>query len=249
MKRKNIAILALLLVSIVFFPKCVSAYTFSGWKQYSGIWYYYEYGNMKTGWIKDNGIWYYLNNDGSMAKGWKYINNIWYYFCSDGSMKTGWIKDKGKWYYMDSDGAMKHNCMINKYYLSSNGEWIEKPYDYSIEKNFYNLGENNIKIKITNNTDEFLNVYYYLNIEKNVDGKWVKLDNIENKSEVMPDVMPYDIISAKQTSYIEVNLKGLKDFNSLTKGKYRIIRQYELDYRYTDYKVDSGYFTYEFELK
>jgi len=98
----------------------------SGWKDISGVWYYFNsIGKMNTGWIFDKETWYYNNNSGEMQKGWIKNNNNWYYLNNSGAMQTGWIKDNGKWYYADSLGKMKTGTVnINgkTYYFNNSGE-------------------------------------------------------------------------------------------------------------------------------
>ncbi|MCR5794838.1 MAG: hypothetical protein K6G61_05790 [Solobacterium sp.] len=78
-----------------------------GWRKISNKWYYFsKKGIMVTGWQKISDKWYYFNSSGVMVTGWQKIGKKWYYFSSKGIMTTGWKQLSGKWYYFDKDGVM-----------------------------------------------------------------------------------------------------------------------------------------------
>lgn len=93
-----------------------------GWRQESGIWYYYYNGSRFTGWVQDGGVWYLVTP--AMAKGWYRVNGVWYYFKPSGAMLTGWLGQGGKWYFLKGSGAMAtgwHQVGGTWYYFSGGG--------------------------------------------------------------------------------------------------------------------------------
>ncbi len=75
-------------------------------------------------WKHDSTGWWYTNGN-SYDTGWNNIGGKWYYFDNSGYMKTGWVQDGGLWYYLHQDGSMAHDTVIDNYYLSSTGAWID----------------------------------------------------------------------------------------------------------------------------
>jgi len=79
----------------------------NGWKEESGIWYFYKDNEKQKNWIQDKDSWYYLG--------------------VDGKMRTGWIKDNDNWYYLNTDGTMAVNTTIDNCYLNEKGVIEETP--------------------------------------------------------------------------------------------------------------------------
>ncbi len=86
-----------------------------------------NYGNIVdgTGWIKDeySGEWYYFS-DGEMKTGWIQDGSNWYYLKADGTMATGWVEDDTGWYFLDDNGCMESNDTEGGYHLNSSGKMI-----------------------------------------------------------------------------------------------------------------------------
>ena len=89
----------------------------TGWKQISGIWYYFREespcGIMAADAVYNiKGKIYHFNKDGSLDEShnkWVHIDygDNWAYLGDDGTGVTGWKKISGKWYYFDTyDGLM-----------------------------------------------------------------------------------------------------------------------------------------------
>lgn len=100
-----------------------------GWNKINNSWMMLdENGGIAKGWHKDTtGLWYMLGDEGKMKTGWYKDNDgSWYLLGSNGAMKTGWAKDSdGKWYYMNEHGVMLHDTYVDKYYIGSNGAWVQ----------------------------------------------------------------------------------------------------------------------------
>ena len=65
-----------------------------------------------------------MNPVGASAA-WEKNNKGWWY--KEGtSQATSWREIDGKWYSFYSNGYMAQNCWIGKYYLSSDGSWLNK---------------------------------------------------------------------------------------------------------------------------
>lgn len=83
-----------------------------GWKEISGIWYYFDplTGKMQDGWILVDGKWYFLKTDtanwGKMAQGWTWVDGYCYFLKDNGTMAT---EEK------TPDG----------YSISANGQWVQ----------------------------------------------------------------------------------------------------------------------------
>lgn len=122
---------------------------FSGWKQYSGKWYYGSGGALASGWRSVSGKWYYfhkttramltgvvqvsgkyyfLGSDGAQRTGWQKSGGYWYYFgASGGAACIGWKKIGGTWYYFKSNGRMVMGTYTidgTRYRFASSGAWI-----------------------------------------------------------------------------------------------------------------------------
>lgn len=111
----------------------------SGWKQFGGVWYYFDEngcahagwlddsgswcyfdksGALQTGWIYVDGSWYYANASGRMETGWLYVGGAWYYANASGRMETGWLYDGGSWYYFSES-----SCAMQTGWIDVNGTW------------------------------------------------------------------------------------------------------------------------------
>jgi glucan-binding YG repeat protein len=121
-------------------------WTYSGWVNEDGKWYYYdpetgttrigwhevegkryfmdEAGAMQVGWVDVSGTWYYMNDYGIMQTGWKLIKDKWYYLDEKGAMQIGWELLNGKWYYLSTNGSMVTGWFLEKdkwYFFEANG--------------------------------------------------------------------------------------------------------------------------------
>ena len=90
-----------------------------GWKQFDGVWYYFdENGCAHAGWLDDNGAWYYFDKSGALQTGWIYVDGSWYYANDSGRMETGWLYDGGSWYYFSES-----SCAMQTGWIDVNGTW------------------------------------------------------------------------------------------------------------------------------
>ena len=79
-------------------------------------------------WKKDENGWWYKNSDGTYPKNqWKKIDGKWYHFDENGYIQTGWYKEGDYYYYLKKDGSMACDEYVvdGKYYIDSNGHWVE----------------------------------------------------------------------------------------------------------------------------
>lgn len=204
----------------------------TGWLNFGGDFYFLkDDGSMVTGWINLNNNWYYMNESGVMKTGWQKINGTWYFMLESGVMKTGWLKDSGGWYYLNQDGAMVFNTAIDGYYLGADGAWIEgvsgndttqgeanlKDVIMKTEKSTYELGTNEVKVYITNNSKK--EVYYGLQyeIERLENNNWVR---VPFKEEPVFIEIAYIIEPGK----IGEQVIALDNLEQLTSGKYRVVK-------------------------
>ena len=111
----------------------------SGWKQFDGVWYYFdENGCARAGWLDDNGAWYYFDKSGALQTGWIDVDGSWYYASDSGRMETGWIYAGGAWYYANASGRMEtgwlydggswyyfseSSCAMQTGWIDVNGTW------------------------------------------------------------------------------------------------------------------------------
>lgn len=106
-----------------------------GWKQFGGVWYYFdENGCARAGWLDDNGAWYYFDKSGALQTGWIDVDGSWYYANDSGRMETGWIYAGGAWYYANASGRMETGWFASGdawYWFDGNGamatgwQWID----------------------------------------------------------------------------------------------------------------------------
>lgn len=135
----------------------------SGWKQYSGKWYYAQsngvlysdtvkyignsqfgfdcYGVMYSNHFKYNGKYYLPDADGYIWRnGWKYRDGTWYFSRNDGSLYTDGIFDiNGEKYGFSYDGKMQTNAFSigDKHYCAdSSGAVFSQGWQY-IESSWY----------------------------------------------------------------------------------------------------------------
>ena len=99
----------------------------SGWKDVYGDYYYFNGdGRYEKSWVIDN---YYLDENGvwDTTPGWKYDSSIdeWRYVNSKGyAPRNEWMLIDGKYYFFEAwGGAMTKNCVIDEYFVNSNGQW------------------------------------------------------------------------------------------------------------------------------
>lgn len=106
--------------------------TSAAWiKNYYGNWSYTEGDGYATGWRQISGIWYFFDDIGEMRTGWIQNGDKWYYMDLDGAMQTGVIQIEGKIHLFSQSGAMqKGKCIINgKFYdFDDNGVFIGNDY-------------------------------------------------------------------------------------------------------------------------
>ncbi len=111
----------------------------SGWKQFGGVWYYFdENGCAHAGWLDDSGSWCYFDKSGALQTGWIYVDGSWYYANASGRMETGWLYVGGAWYYANASGRMEtgwlydggswyhfseSSCAMQTGWIDVNGTW------------------------------------------------------------------------------------------------------------------------------
>jgi hypothetical protein len=202
MKRKNlikIVVFTLGVISIAsIMPKGIEAKAdiTNGWNNYSGNWYYYENGEVKSGWFVDNGKWYVADENGVMKMGWYNAGGEWYFLGSDGSMKTGWIRDGSKWYYMENNGPMKKGWIktgSNWYYLNNDGSMKTGWLEYN-GKWYYLLDTGSMAVNTTVNGYRF-----------DANGWWLR--DIKADQEATEIINSKNIIKKADSNYIN-NITG-----------------------------------------
>jgi len=112
-----------------------NTYTADGWEKINGEWYRFDKnGWMQTGWVKDGGKWYSLMETGTLQGAMRtecfyYASDgNTYYLKSSGAMATGWLKVYENWHYFYASGRMARSEIVGgKYYIDSNGYWINHP--------------------------------------------------------------------------------------------------------------------------
>jgi len=219
----------------------------ANWKQNSNGWWNTEGSSWSIGWKEIDEKWYYFGQDGYMVHdttidGYKLgSDGAWIeialntppqtwgdYKSGSDSFNTGWKLINGKYYYFDFDGARVHDKTVDSYYLGADGAWVTtqgksnlQDFTMKTEKSSYELGTDNIKVYITNNTnlesvygtryevDKFQsNEWYYLDFAKDAD--FTDIAAIQNPQSTGPD---------------NCKLSKLQDFKNLTPGKYRIVKE------------------------
>ncbi len=157
---------------------------FTGWKQLSDKWYFFNAGgSMNTGWLLDNGARYYLDSDGSMATGWQDLNGQYYYMdASSGQMATGWKDINGKRYFLQDNGVMATGWLDQdgkRYYLNNDGSMAAGWHTDGSNK--YYMAEDGA---VSTGWKQLDNIWYYFNPNGvmstgwiNPDGNWYYLDN------------------------------------------------------------------------
>ncbi len=182
----------------------------TGWlkDEYSGNWYYFSDGEMKTGWIQDGDSWYYLKADGTMATGMQDIDGDIYYFYSDGEMGTGWEQDNDNiWHYFygDGNGSMAHDTTIGGYHVDKSGKMITGTGWVPSDGSWYYLKDDG---EVATNWQYINGNWYYLYPEGsmawgttidgyhlNNDGQWV-VNSDDDEINSLPE---YDPLTARLT--------------------------------------------------
>ena len=78
--------------------------SFTGWRQKSGIWYYYRDGvTLKNQWLHEGGYWYWLDGQGKMLTGLQKIGGKVYML----NPKRAYDIPTGACIYTDNQGAVK----------------------------------------------------------------------------------------------------------------------------------------------
>lgn len=129
----------------------------SGWKQFDGVWYYFdESGCAHAGWLDDNGAWYYFGNSGALQTGWIDVDGSWYYANDSGRMETGWIYVGGAWYYANASGRMEtdwlydggswyyfseSSCAMQTGWIDVNGTWYYANASGRMETGWFSSGD------------------------------------------------------------------------------------------------------------
>lgn len=172
-------------------------------------------------WHQDNtGGWWYTEGN-SYVKGWKEINEKWYYFNNNGRMLFNTITPDG--YVVNIDGSWDGKTKE----IFSNKKTLE------IKQQVYNLGTTSIDLCIYNNTNGELYYDNYFVIEKLENDKWVELPFSENA--YFKDILNGIGIG---TNYEEpCNLTWLKDFDNLTSGKYRVVKNINNENMYAEFEL------------
>lgn len=165
--------------------------------------------------------------------GWQNINGEWYYFDNTGHIKTGWLDDNEKYYYLNQNGVMAFNTSINGYYLGADGAWTKTTPNNNIttkdesnagditmrtEKSIYEIGTNEIRIYITNSTNQEHSYGENYEIDKFENNQWNK---VPFKADMTFNAIAR-IISPNETTYDVIRLQECKDI--LKSGKYRIVK-------------------------
>ena len=104
----------------------------TGWKQISGIWYYFnpDNGIMLTGWFYDKGLahWYYLDpSTGAMTRNKPLkVDGLWYFFDGYGQMRTGWYEEPNiGLHYLEPEAGKQQGHMYVKTTATIDGkDWI-----------------------------------------------------------------------------------------------------------------------------
>lgn len=88
---------------------------YTGWKQISGKWYYFDANHyVETGWIVVNGVSYYIDYNGGMVTGNKVINGHLYNFNSSGALtgplstQNGWVQCGSDWCYFRNGAPLSY---------------------------------------------------------------------------------------------------------------------------------------------
>jgi hypothetical protein len=256
---KSVGILLAVASVLVSNPIGVSA----EWKQDSnGLWNS-EGNSWSIGWKEIDGKWYYFGQDGYMVHD---TNIDGYNIGSDGSwientqidppqtsgdyqrgsdsFNSGWKLINGKYYFFNDEGGMQKNTIVDEYYLDENGAWDPskgraKLQDITIqtEKRVYELGTEEIKAYITNNTNLEIGYGPMYEVEKFENNKWQRLEF--EKFEADDAII---IIPPQKTCSETYELRILQNFKNLTSGKYRIVKE-------VGNLIGTVNLTAEFELK
>jgi hypothetical protein len=167
-----------------------------------------------------------FNPIGASAE-WKQDNTGWWYKV-DNSWLIGWMNIDGKYYYFSSNGYMAHDAIIDGYYLGADGAWVQnnmtqgesnlEDFTMKTEKSVYELGTNEIRVYITNNTNKASDYGESYALEKFENNKW---NNAASK--VMSFNAMASLIEANRTHYQVISLFDCSD--NLTSGKYRIVKE------------------------
>lgn len=188
--------------------------------------------NVEAAWMKDDKGWW--NTEGnSWSVGWRFIDGKWYHFNEKGYMETGWFREKGKWYYLNTNGDMITEDFFDGYYFNKDGVGSEDAIIFYTEKPSYEIGTKIIRVCIVDNMFKSIEFDEEFEIEKFEDNKWEKLGlNKYDIEEMAWLIEPYSC------SHKNINLKILNDFEKLTRGKYRVLKD-----------INGEIKTAEFELK
>nr|WP_242982180.1 MULTISPECIES: hypothetical protein [unclassified Clostridium] len=136
----------------------------TGWlkDEYSGDWYYFSDGEMKSNDTEDG---YHVDNSGKMVTGtgWEHVDSWWYYLDDTGKVVTGWLYDQGNWYYLYPQGSMAHNTTIDGYYLDDDGKWVpgENNSNNCQGSSDNNENDDGIKVYTQEEADKYINSYLW----------------------------------------------------------------------------------------
>lgn len=167
------------------------------------------------------------------------------YYNIDSDFTSGWQMSDGKYYFYAMNGTMLQDTIVDGYYLGLDGALdttkSQAPLqnmNMKAEKSVYSLGTNKIKVSFINNTDVQCECGTYYEVDKWEDGKWKRLEFSGSADfEEIQIIMPAGIKC--EDTY---KLSTLEDFEDLTPGKYRIVKEISNSEGYT-------HVTAEFELQ
>lgn len=168
----------------------------------------------------------------AVFSGWEKTSDHWSYY-RNGSLCTGWVNESGKWYYLNSDGSLASNMSVNGYYIDRDGIW-DKTGDnrvvISTDKAEYNGDDNNISVKIINNTDQKIQYTDDFSIfDNNLNELKQEKDFISGDMEEEFELGPYS------SNAIIINISHLN--KGLSSGSYKIGIKINGEYAYGDFKI------------
>lgn len=150
------------------------------------------------------------------------------YYNIDSDSVSGWQVNDGKYYFYTMDGTMVKDTTVDGYYLDSDGvldttkgQAPLQNMNMRTEKKVYPLGTKKVKVSFINNTGMQCGCDAYYRVDKWENGKWNRLEFSQDIAfEEIQIIMPAGIKC--EDTY---KLSTLEDFEDLTPGKYRIVKE------------------------